>query len=53
MSSYFGQLLVDTFGLPDRRTDAELSNLWAEKAATYNERKATLEAITASESKGE
>ena len=53
MSSYFGQLLVDTFDLPDRRTDADLSNLWAEKVATYNERKSILEAETASESKGE
>ena len=53
MSSYFGQLLVDTFQLPDRRSDSELSNLWAEKVETYNERKTTLEAQTASESKGE
>ena len=53
MSRFFGQLLVDTFDLPDRRTDAELSADWAKKVATYNERKATLEAQTASETKGE
>ena len=53
MSSYFGQLLVDTFELPDRRTDPELSEVWAEKVKTYNERKATLEAQTASQPKGE
>ena len=53
MSSFFGQLLVDTFDLPDRRSDAALSEVWAEKVATYNERKATLEAKTASEIKGE
>ena len=53
MSSYFGQLLVDTFDLPDRRSDEVLSAAWAEKVATYNERKAILEAETASENKGE
>ena len=53
MSRFFGQLLVDTFGLEDRRSDAALSAVWAEKVETYNERKATLEAQTASETKGE
>ena len=53
MSRYFGQLLVETFDLPDRRSDAGLSAVWAEKVATYNERKAILEAETASETKGE
>ena len=53
MSKFFGQLLVDTFGMEDRRSDSELSSLWAEKVETYNERKATLEAETASAIKGE
>ena len=53
MSKFFGQLLVDTFDLEDRRTDAEMSAVWAEKVETYNERKATLEAQTASETEGE
>ena len=53
MSKFFGQLLVDTFGLEDRRYDNTLCTLWAEKVETYNERKATLEAQTASETKGE
>ena len=53
MSDFFGQLLVETFDLPDRRSDEALSTLWAEKVATYNERKATLEAEYASETKGE
>ena len=48
MSRFFGELLVETFDLPDRRTDAALSTVWAEKVETYNERKATLEAETAS-----
>ncbi|MBQ2920544.1 MAG: SGNH/GDSL hydrolase family protein [Oscillospiraceae bacterium] len=53
MSRYFGQLLVDTFDLPDRRSDAELSAVWADKVAVYNERKAKLEAETASATEGE
>lgn len=53
MSRYFGQLLVDTFDLPDRRSDAELSAIWADKVAVYNERKAKLEAETASATEGE
>ena len=53
MSRFFGQLLVDTFDLEDRRYDNTLCTLWAEKVETYNERKATLEAQTASETKGE
>ena len=53
MSSFFGQLLVDTFDLSDRRSDSELSAVWAEKVATYNERKAILEAETASAQEGE
>ena len=53
MSSYFGQLLVDTFDLPDRRTDADLSAAWADKVATYNERKTILETQTFTETKGE
>ena len=53
MSRFFGQLLVDTFGLEDRRYDNTLCTLWAEKVETYNERKTILEAQTASETKGE
>ena len=53
MSRYFGQLLVDTFSLEDRRSDAELSAVWSEKVETYNKRKATLEAETASAQEGE
>lgn len=37
----------------EQGTDSELSAVWAEKVETYNERKTTLEAQTASESKGE
>ena len=53
MSRFFGQLLVDTFGLEDRRSDAALSAVWAEKVETYNERKATLEAQTITVTEGE
>ena len=47
-----GYKYIDNY-LEDRREDAELSAVWAEKVETYNERKATLEAQTASETKGE
>jgi hypothetical protein len=53
MSRFFGQLLVDTFDLPDRRSDEALSADWAEKVATYNERKTTLETQTFTDIKGE
>ena len=43
-SRYFGQILSETFGLTDHRTDAELAAQWAEKVEAYNTRKATLEA---------
>ena len=60
MSRYFGQLLIDEFGGPQDENGlgkgqftGHLTALWAEKVETYNERKATLEAQTASELKGE
>ena len=60
MSRYFGQLLIDEFGGPQDENGlgkgqftGHLTALWAEKVETYNERKATLEAQTASETKGE
>ncbi len=48
MSRYFGKLLVEECGLTDRRSDAELSDIWAEKVETYNNRKTEMEAATAS-----
>ena len=60
MSRYFGQLLIDEFGGPQDENGlgkgqftGHLTALWAEKVETYNERKATLEAQTASDLKGE
>ena len=44
LSRYFGQILADECGLEDRRGEAELSAVWAEKCETYYERKARLEA---------
>ncbi len=49
MSRYFGRLLVEECGLTDRRSDAALSAVWAEKVETYNNRKTAMEAQTASE----
>ena len=44
LSRYFGQMLVEQCGLTDRRGDAVLDGQWAQKVATYNERKAAMEA---------
>ena len=44
MASYFGQILAEQCRVPDRRSDAAISALWAEKAAVYHARKQTLEA---------
>ena len=43
-SNWFGKILSEECGIPDRRNDAEISTLWAEKTQTYNARKAALEA---------
>ncbi len=48
MSRYFGKLLTEQCGLSDRRGEEALSEAWAEKVAVYNERKATMEAQSAS-----
>ena len=40
---WFGQWLKDNYDLPDRRNDAQISALWAEKAETYHARKKALE----------
>ena len=42
LTSYFGAILRDVYGLDDRTSDAALSNLWQAKlAAYYSERLAT------------
>ena len=43
-ASWFGRILQDQCGVPDRRNDAALSALWNEKAETYHARKEALEA---------
>lgn len=35
LTSYFGDILVQKYGLSDRRGEAELDTLWAEKLAIY------------------
>ena len=43
LTAYFGALLRDAHGLSDRRDDAQLSAVWAEKVALYyNERKGAI-----------
>lgn len=44
LSDYFGKILSEDVGLPDRRTEGALSRRWAEKCARYYEEKAGLEA---------
>lgn len=44
LSAWFGQILARECGLEDRRAEAGLAEVWAEKTAVYDERKATLEA---------
>lgn len=40
---WFGKILQEQCDLPDRREDSNLSDIWAEKVATYQERKAIKE----------
>lgn len=40
---WFGNILQKDCGVADRRDDAAVSALWAEKCETYHQRKATLE----------
>ncbi len=35
LTFYFGKILVEKYGLSDRRGDAELNTIWAEKIAIY------------------
>jgi hypothetical protein len=42
-SRWFGNILKTQCGVPDRRSDTEISALWAEKAKTYHERKKAME----------
>ena len=35
LTSYFGNILVEKYGLSDRRGDAELNAVWAEKLTAY------------------
>lgn len=35
LTSYFGKILVEKYGLSDRRGNTELDAIWAEKLATY------------------
>ncbi len=43
-AAWFGQILSDTFDLPDRREDADVAQKWAEKIDAYYAQKAALEA---------
>ena len=45
-ADWFGKVLQEQCGVPDRRNDTEMSALWAEKVATYYARKEALEAET-------
>ncbi len=45
-ADWFGKVLQEQCGVPDRRNDTEISALWAEKAETYHARKKALETET-------
>lgn len=40
LTRYFGKILVETHGAPDRREDVALSEVWNSRVTAYNERKA-------------
>ena len=42
-ADWFGKILQEQCKVPDRRNDAQLSALWAEKCETYHARKKALE----------
>lgn len=44
LSSYFGQILVQEYGLEDHRDDAALSSVWTQKVTAYYTQKEELEA---------
>jgi len=44
LTAFFGEILAAECGLEDRRTDAQLSVIWQEKADIYEARKTLLEA---------
>lgn len=41
-ASWFGKILSGECGIPDRRGEADIAALWAEKTATYHNRKQAL-----------
>ncbi len=41
-AKWFGKILQEQCGVADRREDADISALWAEKAQTYHDRKAAM-----------
>jgi len=42
-SVWFGRILAEVCGIPDRRDDARLAALWSEKAARYHKQKGSCE----------
>lgn len=41
-ASWFGKILSEECGIPDRRGEEDIATLWAEKAAVYQDRKQAL-----------
>ena len=42
-SVWFGKVLAENYGVPDRRNDEMIAVLWSNKAAIYNDQKRSLE----------
>lgn len=41
-ASWLGKILAEECGIPDRRQEAEIASLWADKAAVYYDRKQSM-----------
>jgi hypothetical protein len=46
LSRYFGRILRDSHGIPDRRDDSEISAVWQERTEAYRARKTAMEAAS-------
>ncbi|MBQ2999372.1 MAG: SGNH/GDSL hydrolase family protein [Clostridia bacterium] len=43
LSSYFGEILVNTHGVPDRRAESDVAERWESRVASYYEQKRKME----------
>ena len=48
LTCYFGKILAEEHHAPDRRQDADLSEIWNRRVATYHERKTQMASVSQS-----